>query len=225
MKVGDLEKYGIPSRVIERWRIRQGDELLSVQQTAVRKQLLGQPGRWQTGKEHNMIISAPTSSGKSFCAEMSAIQSLALRQKVVMLFPLKSLIEEKYRLFQETYASLGIKSIILTGDHPENDHLFHAGDYHIALCVYEKFDSYLTASLDILKNIGLVVIDEIQTIAEPGRGAMLEQLLTKIKCSVYTPTLLGLSAVIGDDSSSAGKLASWLDAVVVGMLLYLSSNS
>ena len=215
MKVGDLEKYGIPSRVIERWRIRQGEQLLSVQQTAVHKRLLGQPGVWQTGKEHNMIISAPTSSGKSFCAEMSAIQSLALRRKVVMLFPLKSLIEEKYRLFQETYASLGIKSIILTGDHPENDHLFHSGDYHIALCVYEKFDSFLTASLDILKNIGLVVVDEIQTIAEPGRGAVLEQLLTKINSSIYSPSILGLSAVIGDDSSSAGKLASWLDATVV----------
>lgn len=215
MKVGDLEKYGIPSRVIERWRTRQGEYLLPVQQTAIRKKLLGNPGEWQKRKEHNMIISAPTSSGKSFCAEMSAIQSLAARRKVVMLFPLKSLIEEKYRLFQETYSSLGIKSLIVTGDYPENDRLFLAGDYQIALCIYEKFDSFLTSSLDRLKNIGLVVVDEIQTIAEPGRGAVLEQLLTKIKSSVYTPSILGLSAVIGDDSSSAGKLASWLDASVV----------
>ncbi len=215
MKVGDLEKYGIPSRVIKRWRTRQGEYLLPVQQTAVQKKLLGNSGEWQKQKEHNMIISAPTSSGKSFCAEMSAIQSLASRHKVVMLFPLKSLIEEKYRLFDETYAPLGIKTLILTGDHPENDKLFLFGDYHIALCIYEKFDSFLTSSLDILKNIGLVVVDEIQTIAEPGRGAVLEQLLTKIKSSVYTPSILGLSAVIGDDNSSAGKLASWLDASVV----------
>ncbi len=215
MKVGDLEKYGIPSRVIKRWRIRQGEYLLPVQQTAVHKKLLGNSGEWQKRKEHNMIISAPTSSGKSFCAEMSAIQSLALRRKVVMLFPLKSLIEEKYRLFDETYAPLGFKTLILTGDHAENDKLFHSGNYHIALCIYEKFDSFLTSSLDILKNIGLIVVDEIQTIAESGRGAVLEQLLTKIKSSIYAPSILGLSAVIGDDSSSAGKLASWLDASVV----------
>ncbi len=215
MKVGDLEKYGIPSRVIEAWRTRQGEYLLPVQQTAVQKKMLGQPGEWQKRKEYNMIVSAPTSSGKSFCAEMSAIQSLAMRRKVVMLFPLKSLIEEKFRQFDKTYKPLGIKTLIVTGDHPENDSLFLAGDYHIALCIYEKFDSFLTASLDILKNIGLVVVDEIQTIAEPGRGAVLEQLLTKIRCSVYTPSILGLSAVIGDDSSSAGKLASWLDAIVV----------
>ncbi len=215
MKVGELEKYGIPTRVIEAWRMCQGEHLLPVQQTAVRKKLLGNPSEWQKRKEHNMIISAPTSSGKSFCAEMAAIQSLASRQKVVMLFPLKSLIEEKYKVCQATYSPLGIKSLILTGDYPENDSLFHAGDYDIALCVYEKFDSFLTSSLDILKNIGLVVVDEIQTIAEPGRGALLEQLLTKIKSSVYKPSLLGLSAVIGDDSSSAGKLASWLDATVV----------
>ncbi|KAA3631536.1 MAG: hypothetical protein DWP97_12880 [Calditrichaeota bacterium] len=215
MKVGELERFGIPVQITERWKKRQGESLLPIQQKAIRKKLLGQPGGERKQKEQNMIISAPTSSGKSFCAEIAALHALTARRKVVMLFPLKSLAEQTYQLLRETYDSLGIKIIIVTSDHPENDHAFASSDFQIAVCIYEKFDLFLTNSLDRLKTIGLIVVDEIQTIAEPGRGATLERLLTKIKSSVYTPKIVGLSAVIGDDSSSAGKLAEWLNASLV----------
>jgi helicase len=214
MRLNDLEKQGIPPRIIERWIERQGESLLPVQSKVVRKGILGKYGSSEQ-KEIRMVISAPTSSGKSFCAEMAAIKSLIGRKRVVMLFPLKSLAEEKYRLFEKTYGSLGIKCLIVTGDHPENDRRFKNGDYHIAICIYEKFDQYLTSSLDGLRNIGLVVVDEIQTVAEPVRGAILERLLTKIKASIYSPSIIGLSAVISDDASSAGKLADWLEAELV----------
>ena len=162
-----------------------------------------------------MLISAPTSSGKSFCAELAAAGQLAERRKTVMLFPLKALAEQTYRLLKATYAPLGISCLIATGDHPENDRRFREGDYQLAVGIYEKFDALLTSRLDALKNIGLVVIDEIQTIAEPGRGALLERLLTKIKSSAYRPRLLALSAVIGDERGSAGVLADWLEATLV----------
>lgn len=162
-----------------------------------------------------MIISAPTSSGKSFCAELAAVKTLGIREKTVMLFPLKSLAEQKFELFEKTYGRLGVKCLIVTGDHPENDQLFRAGGYQIAIAIYEKFDQLLTSSLDALRNIGLIVVDEIQSIGEPGRGAILERLLTKIKVSTYEPSIVGLSAVIGDETESAGRLAAWLDAVLV----------
>ncbi len=215
MRVGELEKWGIPSRIIERWSGRQGDSLLPVQGRAVRKGLIGEPGGTAEPKPVRMLISAPTSSGKSFCAELAAIRALTMRQKTILLMPLKSLAEQKYDLFTHTYGDLGVKILIVTGDHPENDARFAAGDYQIAIAIYEKFDLLLTASLDALATVGLVVVDEIQTISEPGRGAVLERLLTKIKASVYEPSLVGLSAVIGDDAVSAGRLADWLDAVLV----------
>ena len=230
MYLNELEKWGIPSRVIERWQKRQGDLLLPVQSRAVRKGLLNRQGNgyeWQSVSSLpsarlgqpmqpvRMIISAPTSSGKSFCAELAAMKALTARQKVVMLFPLKSLAEQKYELLENTYGDLGVKCLIVTGDHPENDQKFLKSDYQIAIVIYEKFDLLLTASLDALKNIGLIVIDEIQSIAEPIRGAILERFLTKILVSVYHPALIGLSAVIGDDTGFAGRLAQWLNAVLV----------
>lgn len=218
MKLDDLSRKGVPARIIERWRQRQGEQLLPVQSRAVRKGLIG-PGEQESegamNRPVNMIISAPTSSGKSFCAEIAAAKALANRQRVVLLFPLKALAEQTYARFKETYTPLGIRCLIVTGDHPDNDRPFASGDYDIAICIYEKFDLLLTRSLDLLKTIGLVVVDEIQTIGEPDRGALLERLLTKLNASIYHPALLALSAVIGDNSASAGKLAEWLNADLV----------
>ena len=215
MRLSDLDKWGIPERIIEIWRERQGESLLPVQSRAVRKGLLGEPPSSLERHPVRMLVSAPTSSGKSFCAEMAMVKALTRRRKTVMLVPLKSLAEQKHSLFQETYGPLGVKCLVVTGDHPENDKRFADGDYQIAVAIYEKFDLLLTAALDSLKNIGLVVIDEIQTVSEPGRGALLERLLTKILSSVYEPSLVGLSAVIGDSACSAGQLAEWLGAVLV----------
>jgi len=215
MRVCDLGKWGIPARIIEIWHKRQGESLLPVQSRAVRKGLLGEKEDSFETRSVRMLISAPTSSGKSFCAEMAMVKALTHRQKTVILVPLKSLAEQKHRLFQETYSPLGVKCLLVTGDHPENDKRFADGDYQVAVVIYEKFDLLLTAALDVLKTIGLVVVDEIQTISEPTRGALLERLLTKIQTSVYNPSLISLSAVIGDSVSSAGRLAQWLGATFV----------
>ncbi len=215
MKVNELYKWGIPERVISVWKERQGEMLLPVQSRAIRKGLLGNPGDDSSSPRANMLISAPTSAGKSFCAEMAAVKTLTERKKSVLLFPLRSLAEENYRLLKKTYEPLGVKIIIVTSDHPENDSLFRDSKYNIAVAVYEKFDLLLTSALDSLVNVGLVVVDEIQTIAEPGRGTVLERLLTKIAASGYKLTVIGLSAVIGDSAVSAGKLADWLGAALV----------
>ncbi len=206
MQLSDLDKHGIPRRIIDLWRQRQGERLLPVQRQAIQHGLLAQP-------MPSLIISAPTSSGKSFCAELAAAKALASRQKVVMLFPLKALAEEKYRVIGSCYRALGLECVIATGDHPENDRKFLDVDFHLAIAIYEKFDLLLATQLDALRSIGLVVIDELQMLTEPFRGATLERLLTKLLASSYRPTLLALSAVISREAS--GQLARWLAADLV----------
>ncbi len=210
MRLGDLSGYRISEKIINVWRKRQGEQLLPIQSRAVRQGLLSPPA--ERGRP-NMIVSAPTSSGKSFCAELAAVKAMNRRRRVVMLFPLKSLAEEKYRLLEKTYGPLGVKCLIATGDYPENDRRLADGDYHIALIIHEKFDLALTNRLDILKNIGLIVVDEIQMISEPGRGAILERLLTKVLASEYRPEIVALSAVLAE--RTVEPLAEWLDAMLV----------
>jgi replicative superfamily II helicase len=215
MQLSDLEKFGIPSRIVDIWRKRQGEVLLPVQREAVRQGLLGTAATGLASELSlpNMIVSSPTSSGKSFCAEMAAVKALTARQKAVLLFPLKSLAEEKYRLFRDAYGPLGIDCLIATGDHPENDQKFLRGDFQLAVSIYEKFDLLLTIDLDLLSNIGLVVVDELQMLGDRERGLILERLLTKVIASAYEPAVLGLSAVLED--SAAHRLAQWLSARLV----------
>ena len=210
MQLGDLSRYGISEQMIEVWRKRQGENLLPIQRRAIRQGLLE---RSSDGTGRNLIISAPTSAGKSFCAEMAAARALSRQSRVVMLFPLRSLAEEKFRLFDRTYGPLGVKCLLVTGDYPENDQAFVAGDFHIALAIHEKFDLALVNRLDLLRNIGLVVVDELQMISEPGRGAVLERLLTRILAAAYAPEIIGLSAVLAERRIE--PLAEWLHAVIV----------
>lgn len=214
MRISELQTYGIPGRIIRTWQERIGETLLPVQEKAIRNGLLDNcPHQGESRSPNRMIITAPTSSGKSFCAELAAVKALTQRKKSVLLFPLKSIAEEKFRHLKATYEPLGVKCLIATGDHPDHDQQLARGDYQIAVAIYEKIDLLLCSRLDALANIGLVVIDELQMLAEPGRGAILERLITKILVSGYNPDILALSAVISD--GSAGELAGWLGARLV----------
>jgi len=203
MKVDKLLRYGIPESVIESWRKTQGEKLLPLQAVAVTKHNLlnGQ----------SLIISAPTSSGKTFCGEMAAVANLFKRKKVIFLVPLKAIAEEKYSDFTEKYSGLGIKVAISTRDRQEDDTEIEKGNFDLAIMIYEKFNQLLIKNLDILSLINLLVVDELQMIADPSRGPVLELALTKIKSSRYSPQILGFSAVLKD----VNHLASWLGCELI----------
>lgn len=208
MKLKDLGKFDIPESIIEAWRSRQGDYLLPLQEKAIKSGLVSIGGEDQPP---NLLISAPTSSGKSFCGEIAAIASLLRRKKAVMLLPLKSIAEEKYNYFRKCYGKAGIKAIVVTGDHPENDNDFELGNFDLALAIYEKFNRLLTVNLDILQQIGLVVVDELQMMSDPHRGFELEIALCKIINSGYNPRIVALSAVVDDEA----ELADWLGCRII----------
>jgi helicase len=209
MRLRELIKYNIPQSIIDAWNTRQGDYLLPLQENAIRAGLLGM------GKNSdicpNILISAPTSSGKSFCGEMAAVAELLRRKKAVMLVPLKSIAEEKREHFSSCYQSLGIRTLIVTRDHPENDISFQLGDFDLAIAIYEKFNRALTANIDILGRIGLVIVDELQMLGDRDRGPELEMALTKIKSSRYSPRIIALSAVIDDGAEAA----QWLNCRII----------
>ena len=208
MKLQDLRKYGIPEMIIEAWIKRQGEYLLPLQEKAVMAGLLD---NFENNQAGNLLVSAPTSSGKSFCAEMAAMAAMLRRERAIMLLPLKSIAEEKFEYFNRCYSPLGIKTIIATGDHPENDDDFLLGNFNLAVVIYEKFNRLLTVNLDILRQVGLVIVDELQMIGDSGRGGELELALTKLNLFHDAPRLIALSAVLGDEST----MANWLDCRIL----------
>jgi helicase len=209
MRLKDLAKYEMPELIINAWSNRQGDYLLPLQEKAIHAGLINY--QIDNGCANNLLISAPTSSGKSFCGEMAAISALLKRKKAVMLIPLKSIAEEKYNFFHSCYQPLGIKTIIVTRDHPDNDYLFEMGDFDFAVAIYEKFNRLLTANIDILQQLGLIIIDELQLLGDAERGPELEMALTKIITSGYKPKIIALSAVLDDEE----ELARWLNCRII----------
>lgn len=200
MRVETLEAYNIASDILTIWRDSVGAELLPVQERAVKEFGLFADG--------NLIVFSPTSSGKTFIGEMAAVKAARENTKVFYLVPQKALAEEKFQEFRQRYSKAGIKVVVSSRDHREFDEEIERRDFHIAVVVFEKMQALLVSRPQLMEAVGLVVVDELQLITDPGRGPTLELLLTKLRLAGSRPRILGLSAVLG----RAQVLADWLGA-------------
>lgn len=198
MRMEQLARYDLPPEIIALWKERQGPDLLPLQEAAARQFDLFGPG--------NLLIQAPTSSGKTFIGEMAAVRTALRRKKVVYLVPLKALAEEKFLDFRAKYQPYGIRVIVSSRDHREFDLDLEHGEFSIAVVVYEKLAQLLVRRPERIEEIELVIADELEILSDPERGAPAELLLTRIVRS--SSRLIGLSAVIG----KAEQLAQWMRA-------------
>jgi len=57
--------------------------------------------------EH-LVVSAPTSSGKTMVGELAALNGILQRRRALFLLPMKALVNDKYQEFVRKYAALGI---------------------------------------------------------------------------------------------------------------------
>ncbi len=202
MHIEALKVHDVEPAVIELWKRAGHRDLLPVQIKAIEECKLLQGA--------NIIVSAPTSSGKTFVAEMAAIRTARLNKRVLYLVPQKSLADEKYREFGRRYRHMGVSVLVSTRDHPEFDEQLNKGDFHIAVVVFEKMQSLLVSHTSLLDSVGLVVVDELQLMGDAVRGGGLEMLLTQIKMHAPDAQLIGLSAVLG----GGDNLARWLNAAL-----------
>jgi len=141
-------------------------------------------------------------------AEMAMALHLNARRKVIYLVPTRALAEEKFAEFQTWLASTGLRVACSTRERPESDRIVAAGRFDLLVAVYEKLNQFL--KFRQLSKCGLIVVDELQTIGDPERGAMLDMLLTKIKTSPAPPQIIALASNIPE--FSARELANWLNA-------------
>ena len=199
MRMNALQVYGIPSTVTEIWRQAVGEHLLPIQEEAVTTYSLFGGG--------NLLVSAPTSSGKTFVGELAAFHEAYKGGRVVYLVPLRAVAEEKYDEFRDRYKDYGVSVIISTGDHREYDEDLLSGNFHLAVVVFEKLLNLSVVNPGVLNYPTLVIVDECQMISDESRGGRLETLLTKIRKLPAAPRFIGLSAV----AENTGGFDSWLN--------------
>jgi len=161
-------------------------------------------------KGYNLVVSAPTASGKTLIAEIAILNKvLKERVKALYLTHLRALASEKFEEFSFYEKSLGLKIALTTGDYDSSDPWLE--DYDIIITTNEKADSLLRHRAEWLKRVGIVVADEIHLINEPKRGPTLEIVLSRLLGTVENLQVLALSATIGN----AGEIAEWLNAKLV----------
>lgn len=159
------------------------------------------------------LIIGPTSSGKTFIGEMLAVKHIQAMRKCLYLVPFKALAEEKWVEFRRKYdrPEIGARIIISTADRRDLDRQVIDGDFDIAILTYEKLSSLLVLHPNLLKEVGALIVDEIQIISDETRGAELELLLTRAKEAAPDLQIVGLSAVV----SSMNGFDIWLNAEVI----------
>ena len=201
MKVTELK---LPKSAISFLKKQGYSELYPPQEESIKAGLLD-------GK--NILVSAPTASGKTLIAILAIINFLSKNKgKVVYLCPLRALAAEKFSEFKKLEKidfGRKIKVQISTGDFESKDK--NLGESDILILTNEKMDSIIRHGSEWVDDVGLVIADEIHLIGNDDRGPALEITLTKLKLLETRPQILSLSATI----TNADELAQWLDSELV----------
>lgn len=201
----ELKAYGIAETVTEIWKQEYSSGLNDLQLAAVNEHRLldGQ----------NLLVVAPTGSGKTLLGEMAALRAVSHGRRAVFLVPLRALAAEKHSEFQARYGdTLGLRVIVCCGDSTDTISEFVRGKYDLALLTYEMFLKRVLSSPSALAHVGTLVVDEAHFITDEERGITVELLLTLVVAArskgVASPQLVALSAVIG----KVNHFDDWLGA-------------
>lgn len=200
--VAELVAHGIPDFVLEAWKLS-APTLNELQRAAVNNHGL-LAGR-------SIVVSAPTSSGKTMIGELAALRGFADRKRTLFLLPMRAIVNDKFDEFSHKYGALGLRILRATGELQDDVPNLLRGRYDLCLMTYEKASALLLGHPHVLQGVGTVIVDEVQMLADPSRGSNLEFLLTLFKYrrrEGVRPQLVLLSAVIGDTNG----LERWLTA-------------
>ena len=148
-------------------------------------------------KEHDVIVSAPTGSGKTWIARQALAWEMGLGGKSWYASPLKALSNSKFLEFGKAFGAPAVG--LLTGDHKINTKApILVGTTEILRNqLYDSMSGHGELDVD------LVVLDEAHYIGDDERGVVWEEVLIYMPAKVR---FLLLSATI----DNAQELAAWL---------------
>jgi hypothetical protein len=147
-------------------------------------------GATTTHLDRDVMVTAPTSAGKTFVAELRMLARWSRkdnpRRKTVFLVPTKEIGTERaeelrigYGYDHGSHSRNRLRVLYSDGDNGFDDYNIANGDFDLAIMVYEKFQ-YFQQSSGFFSGLGEVVVDELEMIGKEGRGQNLELVITAI---------------------------------------------
>jgi ATP-dependent RNA helicase HelY len=147
---------------------------------------------------HNVLVAAPTGSGKTVVAEAAIDLGLASGGKIFYTTPIKALSNQK---FNDLRSRLGNERVgLLTGDNAIN------GDAPVVVMTTEVLRNMIYAQSATLDGLHYVILDEVHYLQDAYRGAVWEEVIIHLPAAVR---LVCLSATV----SNAEELGRWLSTV------------
>jgi ATP-dependent DNA helicase len=196
MKLDQIRGPGVDTWLVEQLRSWGIESLTEIQELAL-------SGGVADGQ--NMIVCAPTSSGKTVLGEVAVLCGLRAGRKGIYLVSHKALADQKYDDFRKRFgedAQSPLGSVGLsTGDREE-------GDYEPALLVvtYEKaLGLALSGQLELREVV--VVADELQILGDLARGPNIEAF-----CAVLRQRGVSQFVALTATVENPDDLAGWLNS-------------
>jgi helicase len=156
----------------------------------------------------SMLLAMPTASGKTLLAELAMLKAALQGRRSLYIVPLRALATEKYDSFKK-FRTLGVSVGISTGDFDKRDE--RLGKNQIIIATSEKADSLMRNGSSWVRDLAVLVVDEIHLLNDVGRGPTLEMTITKLRHCNPNLQVIGLSATV----ANGREIASWLKAEMV----------
>jgi len=198
LEIKDLASW-LPREAVKLYEDRGYKELYPPQAEALERGLLD-------GK--SMLLAMSTASGKTLLAELAMLKAALQGQRSLYIVPLRALATEKYDSFKR-FRALGVSVGISTGDFDRRDE--RLGKNQIIIATSEKADSLMRNGASWVRDLAVLVVDEIHLLSDVGRGPTLEMTITKLRHCNPNLQVIGLSATV----ANAQELAAWLKAEMV----------
>ena len=149
--------------------------------------------------DDDLVVSLPTSAGKTRIAELAALTTLAMDKRVVIVTPLRALSAQTERSFRSAFAPLGTTVSSLYGKSGLSAGDFDALRSHqIVVSTPEKLDFALRSDPDVIADIGLIVLDEGHMIGPGDREIRFEILVQRLlrRADAAERRIVCLSAIL-----------------------------
>ncbi|MFB6309642.1 MAG: DEAD/DEAH box helicase [Salinirussus sp.] len=158
-------------------------------------------------RDDNVVVSAPTASGKTAIAEVAICNTLKAGGTALYLAPLRALTNEMEREW-ERFEDLGYSVVVVTGERDLDPSRARRAD--ILVMTPEKADSatrkHQSRRYDFITDIDCLVVDEVHLLDADRRGSVLEATVARLQ-DLCDPRVVALSATM----QNVDDVAEWLD--------------